>query len=608
MHSKTIRLFRPTTTYIIWWTATALTFLVFDILFCCVTSFHAFHNYTSTYFTILAGASIFTLPAAYLKRQGWQFGVLIALDILFIANLMYCRTYFVAIPLDSYCIADNLCGFVCSVTDAFRFYDLILPLIAATAYLLTRQKKQTRPGGLLQPALSLMSLGLVFATMYPAGGVYKKLNIMATSVNSVSAITPAYSVFGSMAYDYMTRCNCLTENDSNKMTDWLSEHNKLTSGYHSPLEPRRRNIVVILCESLESWPIGLSLEGREITPFINSLIKDSTTFYIPDVLTQTRGGRSIDAQLLMLAGQTPTATGVFAMKYSGNEYNTLPKEMRRHGAATYLISPDEPSTWNQKAIAQSFGIDSIYMNQSFDHNLPNAVNMTDGYLTDKSLLEQATEKMKSGEIWPENQYAFILIVTHSGHNPFKLDEDLKTISLTDCYPDVLKDYLTAAHFTDNSLRSVISYIKSRPDYDNTSIIITGDHEGLAVYRKCLSEYYSYVSPNQYTPLIILNTPTEIGETQIGGDNPLIIGQLDIYSTLLDIAGLYNSAEWKGMGRSAFDPERPNMSVSPLGYAKQKEPCDSSAIEHQRESFIIGDLLLIHRLNPMRLLRESEINQ
>ena len=63
---------------------------------------------------------------------------------------------------------------------------------------------------------------------------------------------------------------------------------------------------------------------------------------------------------------------------------------------------------------------------------------------------------------------------------------------------------------------MISYIKSRPDYDNTSIIITGDHEGLAVYRKCLSEYYSYVSPNQYTPLIILNTPTEIGETQIGG--------------------------------------------------------------------------------------------
>lgn len=601
MLRKITQLFKPTVSYFIWWTAAALTFLAFDIFFCIETSFNAFRSYTSTYFIILAGASIFTLPSAFMKRQGWQLAVLIALDILFIANLMYCRTYFVAIPLESYCIAGNLNGFIGSVTDSFRLYDLILPLIAITAYILTRRIKKL-PGKLLQPVLSIISTGLVFATMYSAGGVYKKLNIMANSVNSVSSIAPAYSVFGSLTYDYMTRSKSLSADDSDKIVKWLAEHKELTSGYHSPIEPIQRNIIVILCESLESWPIGLSLEGQEITPFINSLIKDSTTFYAPQVLTQTRGGRSIDAQLLMLAGQTPTSTGVFAMKYSGNEYNTLPKEMRRNGASTYLISPDEPSTWNQKAIAQSFGIDHIFMNSSFDHSLPRAVNTIDGYLTDESLLGQASKKMESGEIWPDNQYAFILIVTHSGHNPFKLDDELKTISLTGNYPEVLKDYLTTIHFTDNSLRNMINYIKSRPDYDRTSIIITGDHEGLATYRKELSDRFDYVSPDQYTPLIILNAPDEVREAQTTTerDDLLVIGQLDIYSTLLDIAGLYNSSEWKGMGRSVFDPERKNVSVSPLGNTKQEGLCDSSAVEHIREGFTVGDLMLRHHLNPLRL--------
>lgn len=230
MLSKITQLFKPTVSYFIWWTAAALTFLAFDIFFCIETSFNAFRSYTSTYFIILAGASIFTLPSAFMKRQGWQLAVIIALDILFIANLMYCRTYFVAIPLESYCIAGNLNGFIGSVTDSFRLYDLILPLIAITAYILTRRIKKL-PGKLLQPVLSIISTGLVFATMYSAGGVYKKLNIMANSVNSVSSIAPAYSVFGSLTYDYMTRSKSLSADDSDKIVKWLAEHKELTSGY-----------------------------------------------------------------------------------------------------------------------------------------------------------------------------------------------------------------------------------------------------------------------------------------------------------------------------------------------------------------------------------------
>ena len=36
---------------------------------------------------------------------------------------------------------------------------------------------------------------------------------------------------------------------------------------------QRTNVVVILCESLESWVLERKVEGKELTPHINQLLK-----------------------------------------------------------------------------------------------------------------------------------------------------------------------------------------------------------------------------------------------------------------------------------------------------------------------------------------------
>ena len=54
-------------------------------------------------------------------------------DLLLICNLMYCRTYFTAIPLDSYLLAGNLSDFKASVVDSMRWYDILLPLSTLAA-------------------------------------------------------------------------------------------------------------------------------------------------------------------------------------------------------------------------------------------------------------------------------------------------------------------------------------------------------------------------------------------------------------------------------------------------------------------------------------------
>ena len=81
---------------------------------------------------------------------------------------------------------------------------------------------------------------------------------------------------------------------------------------------------------------------------------------------------------------------------------------------------------------------------------------------------------------PNNNY--LQFVTYSGHNPFKLPEALQQIQLKGDYPERMRDYMIMANYTDKAIGIIVDYLKSRPDYENTLVVITGDHEGLAADR------------------------------------------------------------------------------------------------------------------------------
>lgn len=139
---------------------------------------------------------------------------------------------------------------------------------------------------------------------------------------------------------------------------------------HHPLAGRigiRNNCIVILAESLESWVLEREVEGQEITPYLNKLLQDSTTLYAPHVLTQVKGGRSIDAQLLLCAGMLPINSGTYSSQYPDHTYGTLQKAMHQQkNSRNYLLTIDKVSTWNQGVIAYSFGTDTIIAYHDFE--------------------------------------------------------------------------------------------------------------------------------------------------------------------------------------------------------------------------------------------------
>ncbi len=561
-----------------------LTFVAFDVIWCMDTtfaSFSFFETYATKIIATLALAGVYALT-----RCRWaQIVVMALLDVLLVANLMYFRTYYSAIPASSYLEAGNLADFKASVTDSLRWADIVLPLITiATAVMAFRSKATKR-----QPLTAVLKwwaaplagfVLLLTGVNLCKGGFHKSLRSVRQSAYLCSADAPIFSVFGCIWYDITDAAEPITPEKQAEIERWLASQPK-----HQPADSvteKRSNLLIVFAESLESWVLEKEVDGKEITPCLNRLLKEKSTLYAPNVLTQVKGGRSIDAQLMICSGLLPLMSGTYSSLYYDNTFYTLQKAMRRlKHSRSYLLTIDKVSTWNQGAVARSFGTDTIISYHDF--------KMTEAFGThkrigDASFFQQCREKIERGKVWKPGESVYMQFVTYSGHAPFKLPDHLRTITFPASIPEKAADYMTTAHYTDKAIGDFVAYLKTLPQYKETIVVIVGDHEGLASYRQELvgnPACRGLVSDKQLTPFIVLNSP-------VGMRYDKFMGQIDIYPTLLNLMQL-DAYRWHGLGQSILDPRKQGVAVGSVmnveGTGSDKE------VERLKEAHTVSDYML-----------------
>ena len=561
-----------------------LTFVAFDVIWCMDTtfaSFSFFETYATKIIATLALAGVYALT-----RCRWaQIVVMALLDVLLVANLMYFRTYYSAIPASSYLEAGNLADFKASVTDSLRWADIVLPLITiATAVMAFRYKttkRQPLTAVLKWWAAPLAGFALLLTGVNLCkGGFHKSLRSVRQSAYLCSADAPIFSVFGCIWYDITDAAEPITPEKQAEIERWLASQPK-----HQPADSvteKRSNLLIVFAESLESWVLEKKVNGKEITPCLNRLLKEKSTLYAPNVLTQVKGGRSIDAQLMICSGLLPLMSGTYSSLYYDNTFYTIQKAMRglKH-SRSYLLTIDKVSTWNQGAVARSFGTDTIISYHDF--------KMTEAFGThkrigDASFFQQCREKIERGEVWKPGESVYMQFVTYSGHAPFKLPDHLRTITFPASIPEKAADYMTTAHYTDKAIGDFVAYLKRLPQYKETIVVIVGDHEGLASYRQELvgnPACRGLVSDKQLTPFIVLNSP-------VGMRYDKFMGQIDIYPTLLNLMQL-DAYRWHGLGQSILDPRKQGVAVGSVmnveGTGSDKE------VERLKEAHTVSDYML-----------------
>lgn len=498
---------------------------------------------------------VLSLPYFFLrKRKGLFFILIFIVDFYLISNMMYYRTYYTIMPLSSFTMVENLNGLEESIISSVRLIDVLflLPSIFLLVFYWGYLGKRMVEIKFLQ-RLKYMVLMVLFSGLVIGYNLYScrndKINLLkGNGLFEYDVVNGTWN-YGFLHFWIFQLSNSLDDNgpltakDKNYIEGWMAEHQQSLNGQLSR-KPISKNIILILVESLESFPIGARISDAEITPNINALLKSEHCLYASHVLPQVKDGRSSDSQLIINSGLLPINSGATCFLYPQTFYFTLPKALKCHGYTSHTLVGGEASYWNQSILNETMGYDDLISIKDY-----RADECYDFGLTDSSFLSQSYEKLLGF-----SQPFFSQLITLSSHLPFNLPgQRVYFKSPKDC-PSELSSYFNAIHYTDRFLGVFISELQKKGIFENSIIIITGDHEAFD-HKPFINDKYGkkLLEKDGYVPLIVLNSDKNLFY-------PQTMGQIDIYSTLIDILGL-GDYQWQGVGASIFDKSKKCIAVN-----------------------------------------------
>ena len=494
-------------------------------------------------------------------------------------QVCYCRAYDDMIPMHSLAMIDNVNAILASsFFSLLRWKDLLIvvpflllsfrPLLKSSIAGLNRFKAFAAT---LIAALLFGAVG--YAT--PDGNYEKRFlyNFSNSDYFALNGLIPycSYSLYQAVAHNHS-----VTDAERAIIDGFLQDQCPQYGDNRYCSAPLQRNLALIVVESLHTWPIGMEVDGKEVTPTLNRLIAADGTIYAPHVLFQTGHGHSSDAHFIYNTGLLPLRDDVVAVYYGDGPYPSLATALQGYDCRMAVC--DEKHYWNQSVTSQSYGFDTLYCR---DHLVASGTLKRHGGVDDAALTDFAASLL------PQMRQPFFLeMVTMTMHMPYPQDKVRHSWILdSDTLNAEARSYLNCVNLTDSCIGAFIDALRLNGLVSNTVVAIVSDHTQLYRNRVMGLTDYDAVPDDWGIPMIIAGCDTTLRYEPV-------IGQVDVFPTMLDVMGA-NTYPWKGLGhsilrydvRSAIQPR--NMSV--LG--------DSTVLTvQQRQAWDISRLLILDRSN------------
>ena len=535
----------------------------------------------------LANALLLLAPYWLLPRR-WRCLVWIPVVLLTLWCLMhmcYCRVYDDLMPWRSFALTGNVnTTLAASTLSLLRWQDLLValpPLGLLAIHIVLRRRHVTMKSdtAALKPFLVTIATALLVGVV---GYIDGDTNWARRFLHNYSNRS-YYARNGLLPYAAFTlleefRTRSITSDERAQLQSFLDQDCPHYSD-NNYCRVAQRNLVLLIVESLHTWPIGMTVDGREVTPVLNALVsgEQQGVIYAPHVLFQTSHGHSSDAHFIYNTGLLPLLGGAVAVSHGDGPYPTLAAALVGYDCREVICTPG--INWNQTVTARTYGMDSLYTRDDLvaAGDLQRCANVDDAALT-----------AFAARLLPQLQEPFFLeMVTMTMHAPYTATRVPQSwIMSSDTLNAEARGYLSCVHLTDSCIGAFINDLHRAGLSQRTVVAIVSDHTQLYLNRvKGLSDRQA--SPRDWgIPLIIAGCDTTLRYEPV-------IGQVDIFPTLLDVMGANSNSPWKGLGHSilrypvtsAIQPR--NMSV--IG--------DSSALtSHQRQAWDFSRLLILDRHN------------
>ncbi|MDU3541036.1 MAG: polyglycerol-phosphate lipoteichoic acid synthase LtaS [Staphylococcus sp.] len=322
-----------------------------------------------------------------------------------------------------------------------------------------------------------------------------------------------------------------SEDDLTRVLNYTKQKNTEPNSEYYGIA-KKKNIIKIHLESFQTFLINKKVNGKEVTPFLNKLSTGNDDFrYYPNFFHQTGQGKTSDSEFTMDNSLYGLPQGSAYSLKGDNTYQSLPAILdQKEGYTSDVMHGDYKTFWNRDQIYKHFGIDKFYDATYYDMSDENVVNLG---LKDKPFFKASAEyqsKMK--------QPFYSHLITLTNHYPFTLNSEDASIDKPNTGDSTVDGYIQTAHYLDQALEQYINDLKAKGLYDDSVIMIYGDHYGISenhnnAMEKLLGEQ---ITPAKFTDLnrtgFWLKIPGKNGTV-----DETYAGQMDVMPTILHLVGI-----------------------------------------------------------------------
>ncbi len=362
-------------------------------------------------------------------------------------------------------------------------------------------------------------------------------------------------------YHFVDVKNAITHNKNTKYDsyeDMIEDYNKFKEEQNQ-LNPVNeefngiaagKNVIVLQLESVQDFVTHKKINGKEITPNLNKFLSENIEFTNMHANCYTT---TSDSEHSLITSLFPLENGEAFSKYYGNTYDNIFKNFKNAGYYTMYAHGNYAYFWNRKNVTSKLPIDNVKFLEDFE----DTSELIRTYLSDELLYKQTINYFEDA-IKEQGTPVFYDIIAASSHKPFELagikDKYSKvSIDVGDLAGTELGNYLEAVNYADYAFGIFIDLLKEKGLYDDTVILVYGDHYGMQMYDEDLIQFLGYNKNDYNNAVMQFEFSNVLCGMKIPGIQNMVIDEPlsknDMKPTFAQICGLEDTFS---MGTSIFN--------------------------------------------------------
>ena len=438
---------------------------------------------------LLLGLSLYIKRTRVFYIVSWI--IYTILNLLLISNAIYFREFSDFITVSAMLASSKVsAGLGDSALNLLRVWDIIyiIDYIVLLALFATKKiKVDNRPLN-KRASFAITALSTLFFSINLFMAEIDRPELLTRGFSNVYVVRalglPSFTAYSAnQTYQTEKVRSEATASDLKEAKKYVSEHYAAPNSKYFGIA-KGRNVIVIHLESFQQFLIDyhLQVDGKsyEVTPFLNSLYHSNSTLAFSNFFNQVKAGKTSDAETLMETSLFGLSSGSYLVNYGGtNTAYAAPAILGQTDDYTSAVFHGNVGTfWNRNNAYKQWGYNYFFDSSYFTKQ--NSENSFQYGLNDKYMFADSIKYLEHMQ-----QPFYTKFITVSNHYPYtslagNSDEEGFPLAKTD--DETINGYFATANYLDSAVKAFFDYLKESGLYDNSIIVLYGDHYGISNSR------------------------------------------------------------------------------------------------------------------------------